>query len=384
MFDTAHHGLRFLTVTTALTGFRVMATAVIGLVATAPLAQADAFPLNQPVLVRDLPAAIADAGAVGTLATALRAIDDQVKTLVVVVRVAPGEDENPVTAQAETDANVVAGVDRLLTAEQTLGVKPRILGAPGLDTAPVAARLGVVAPKLNAFAYAAAIGADIAARTAYRATFAVRELMLINGGFLAFNPDLEPPAAAASWGVARALGLRARIDQEQGFNKTLSNVAVAGVLGVTDPVSWDLQSSATDAGVLNAADITCIIQRNGFRFWGNHTCADADDWMFESTVRTDQVLRDTIADGVFPYLDRPLTADLRNIILERINATFRELKRLGLIIGAEAFYDPSMNPPESLAAGKLRLGYKFTDTPPLEDLGVAVERTNEYLAVFNS
>lgn len=39
----------------------------------------------------------------------------------------------------------------LLTAEQHLGVKPRILGAPGLDTAAVTASLGGIAEKLRAF-----------------------------------------------------------------------------------------------------------------------------------------------------------------------------------------------------------------------------------------
>ncbi|MDI8978137.1 phage tail sheath subtilisin-like domain-containing protein, partial [Salmonella enterica subsp. enterica serovar Lubbock] len=41
----------------------------------------------------------------------------------------------------------------------------------------------------------------------------------------------------------RALGLRARIDQEQGWHKTLSNVGVNGVTGISASVFWDLQES---------------------------------------------------------------------------------------------------------------------------------------------
>ncbi|PZU62219.1 MAG: phage tail protein [Brevundimonas sp.] len=382
MFDTPHHGLRFAKVTTALTAFRVVATSVIGLVAVASDAEAATFPLDTPVVLTALPAAIADAGSEGTLRGALKAIDDQVRTIVVVVRVAEGTDEDAEAKQAETNAAVIAGLGQLERAEQLVGVKPRILGAPGLDTPGVAAALATLAPKLGAFAYARAIGATVAEQTAYRDTFSARELMLIAGDFTAASDDIENPGAVTSHGVARALGLRARIDQDQGFNKTLSNVGVAGVLGVTDPVTWDLQSSATEAGVLNAADVTCIIQRNGFRFWGNHTCSDDPDYMFESAVRTDQVIRDTIADGVFPYMDRPLRRSLVRDLIESINALFRDLKAQGLIIGAECWYPDELNTEPTLTAGKLRLAYKFTDTPPLEDLGIAVEKTGEFFIDF--
>ncbi len=382
MFDTHHHGLRFATVSTARAAFRVVATSVIGLVAVASDADAAVFPLNEPVVITDLKAAIDDAGSEGTLRAALKAIEDQVRTVVVVVRVAEGTAVDAEDKQDETNANVIAGLGRLERAEQLVGQKPRILGAPGLDTPAVTAQLAVMAPKLGAFAYAKAIGATVAERTAYRDTFSARELMLISGDFTAASGDVENPGNVTSFAVARALGLRARIDQTMGFNKTISNVAVAGVLGVTDPITWDLQSSATEAGVLNAADITCIIQRDGFRFWGNHTCSEDPEYIFESAVRTDQVIRDTIADGVFPYMDRPLRRSLVKDLLESINALFRDLKAQGLIIGAEAFYPEDLNSEQTLGAGKLRLGYRFTDTPPMEDLGVTVEKTGDFFLDF--
>ena len=74
--------------------------------------------------------------------------------------------------------------------------------------------------------------------------------------------------------TARALGLRAKIDQETGWHKTLSNVPVNGVTGISKDVFWDLQSSATDANFLNENDVTTLIQRDGFRFWGSRTCSE--------------------------------------------------------------------------------------------------------------
>jgi phage tail sheath protein FI len=48
----------------------------------------------------------------------------------------------------------------LLSAEMRVGVRPRVLAVPGLDTEAVAAQLGVIAEKLRAFAYVAANGCN--------------------------------------------------------------------------------------------------------------------------------------------------------------------------------------------------------------------------------
>jgi phage tail sheath protein FI len=71
--------------------------------------------------------------------------------------------------------------------------------------------------------------------------------------------------------VAYALGLRALIDNEQGWHKSLSNVPVKNVLGIAKDVFWALQAEDSDANELNANEITTLIKRDGFRFWGNRT-----------------------------------------------------------------------------------------------------------------
>ncbi|MCP6440673.1 phage tail sheath subtilisin-like domain-containing protein, partial [Klebsiella pneumoniae] len=80
------------------------------------------------------------------------------------------------------------------------------------------------------FSYSYCDGCEtIAEAKTYRETFAEREGMLIWPNFIAYNPltgdNEEFPA------VAYALGLRALIDNEQGWHKSLSNVAVKNVLG---------------------------------------------------------------------------------------------------------------------------------------------------------
>jgi len=152
-------------------------------------------------------------------------------------------------------------------------VCPRILGAPGLDTQPVSAALAVIAKKLRAMAYVScAASASVSEAIAYREQFSQRELMLIYPDFVAFNT--ADATTSMAFATARALGLRAMIDEQQGWHKSISNVAVAGVTGISRDVHWDLQDPATDAGLLNAADITTLINSNGYKFWGSRTCSD--------------------------------------------------------------------------------------------------------------
>ncbi|MGH2031964.1 phage tail sheath subtilisin-like domain-containing protein, partial [Acinetobacter baumannii] len=87
--------------------------------------------------------------------------------------------------------------------------------------------------------------------------------------FLAWDTTANQTDIA--WATARALGLRAKIDQDTGWHKTLSNVGVNGVTGVSASVSWDLQEKATDANLLNQAGVTTLIRNDGFKFWGNRT-----------------------------------------------------------------------------------------------------------------
>src|SRR4051812_43406939 len=104
------HGIRIIEPVTGARPIAAIATAVIGLLATAADADADTFPLNTPVLITDVRAAIGKAGTAGTLARALTAIADQCSPIMVVVRVAPGVAAGEVTVEEATDVNVIGGM----------------------------------------------------------------------------------------------------------------------------------------------------------------------------------------------------------------------------------------------------------------------------------
>ncbi|MFN3456476.1 MAG: phage tail sheath subtilisin-like domain-containing protein [Novosphingobium sp.] len=378
------HGL---TITESATGVRTIARssmAVIGLIATSTAVAPEnqgaidaAFPHNTPVLVTSVDAAAGKAGSAGTLKAALEAIGDEASPLVIVVRVAEGEDQSETDANVigATDGNVYTGLQALLAAETVVGKRPRILGAPGLDTQAVVAEMVIAARKLRAMVYASAIGDDIAEVTTYRDEFSARELMLL-------WPDSSPVFAGDI--VARTLGLRARIDEEQGWHKTVSNVPFYGVTGTTKNVHFDLLDNDTDAGVLNDAQVTTIIRQSGYRLWGNRTTAGEDqpEFSFESAVRTSHALQDIIATAVQPFLDQPMTVARVKDLMETVNAEFRQLVVEGKIMGAEIFFDADANPPQQLAAGRPNFRIQYTPVAPMENPQVSLVITDFYYSGF--
>lgn len=381
-----HHGVRVIEINEGTRTIRTVSTAVIGIICTADDADVTTFPLNTPVLVTNVNTAIGKAGTNGTLAKTLDAIADQASPVIVVVRVATGKTE------AQTVSNIIGtttpdgkytGMKALLSAQSTLSVKPRILAVPGLDSLPVATELVAIAQKLRAFAYVSAYGCETKeAATTYRDNFGQREIMVIWPDFVSWDTAANANVTAAA--TARAIGLRAKLDEEVGWHKTLSNVTVNGVSGITKGVYWDLQLPSTDAGYLNENEVTTLIQQSGFRFWGSRTCSDDPLFCFENYTRTAQVLADTIAEAHMWAVDKPITPTLVRDIVEGVNAKFRELKALGYIVDGNAWYNTELNSETTLKSGKLYIDYDYTPVPPLENLLFQQRITDTYLADFAS
>ncbi|WP_019409486.1 phage tail sheath protein [Pseudomonas psychrophila] len=378
------HGVRVIELNDGTRPIRTIPTAVIGMVCTAEDADATVFPLDTPVLITNVQTAVGKAGVKGTLAASLQAIADQTKPYTIVVRVQEGADE-AATASAligtTTAEGKYTGMKALLAAKARLGMTPRILGVPGLDSLPVATALIAIAKDLRAFAYVSAWGCKTKEEVvAYRENFGAREAMVIWPDFL--NWDTVANQTAIAPAVARALGLRAKIDQEIGWHKTLSNVSVSGVTGISADVFWDLQNPATDANYLNSNEITTLINANGYRFWGSRTCSDDPLFAFENYTRTAQILADTMAEAHMWAVDRPMHASLVRDLVEGINAKMRELISQGYLIGGSCWYPEDINTKDTLKDGKLWVDYDYTPVPPLEDLTFRQRITDRYLIDF--
>ena len=380
-----HHGVRVIEISGGTRPIRTIATAVIGIVCVAPDADAATFPLNTPTLITDVFQAIGKAGtasADNTLLPTLQAIADQCRPLVVAVRVAKGATADETKANligTVTPQGQMTGINALLASKAQNGQQPRILGVPGLDDKEVASALIAAAQKLRAFAYISAFGcATKEAAITYRNNFAAREAMVIWPDFTGWDGT----GTSTLHATARALGLRAKIDDEVGWHKTLSNFEVNGVTGLSKDVYWDLQNPATDAGVLNAADVTTIIRNKGFRFWGSRTCTADPLFSFENYTRTAQVLADTMAEAHFWAVDKAMHPSLVKDIIEGIKAKGRELVSRGYLLGFDCWYNEQINDKDTLKAGKLFIDYDYTPVPPLENLLLQQRITDRYLVDF--
>ncbi|WP_336801724.1 phage tail protein [Kaistia sp. MMO-174] len=128
---------------------------VIGLVVTAPDADASIFPEDEPVtFYSDDTAMLAALGETGTGYASLAAINEQlgefqVAAQVVLVRVEAGSTVKETIANLRGDINARTGMFALLDAPHVLGVTPRLIGVPGYTSQAinqVAAAIVVTAP----------------------------------------------------------------------------------------------------------------------------------------------------------------------------------------------------------------------------------------------
>lgn len=131
MVEQFLHGVETVERDTGARPVQTVKSAVIGLIGTAPDAVAATWPLDTPLAIvgeRGVPAGL---GAAGTLKDALDAIFDQASATVVAVRVAAGASLQQTLGNIVGDRFALTGVHALRRAAVDLGLKPRLLIAPG-------------------------------------------------------------------------------------------------------------------------------------------------------------------------------------------------------------------------------------------------------------
>lgn len=134
MTTTFLHGVEVLQIDTGARPISTVRSSVIGLIGTAPDADATKFPLNTPVLVASQ-SDYATIGATGTLKSALDLIYAQAGAVVIVVRVTAGANDEATITNVVGGINATTGayegVYDFLAAENAVGFAPRVLIAPG-------------------------------------------------------------------------------------------------------------------------------------------------------------------------------------------------------------------------------------------------------------
>jgi len=391
------HGVEVVEIDAGPRPIQTVKSSVIGIVGTAPDADATVFPLNTPVLIAGsrLEAAKLDTTGnnSGTLPAALDAIMDQCGAMVVVIRVDEGANETA------TITNVVGGVNEngqyegvhaLLASKSVLGFTPRILLAPGFTHQrpedaenpgiflknPVAAELEGIADRMRAVCIVDGPNTNDAAAISAIGDYGTARVYMVDPWAKVYRNGVFVSEPAS----ARVAGVIARTDNEKGFWWSPSNKAIYGISGTSRPVDFTLGDANCRANALNEKKVATIINEGGYLLWGNRTASTDPKWMFLSVRRTADMINESLLLAHMWAVDRNITKTYIEDVVEGVNAYLRHLKAVGAILGGSCWADPELNTPDQIAQGKVYFDFDFTPPYPAEHITMRSHLVNDYIS----
>jgi len=177
-------------------------------------------------------------------------------------------------------------------------------------------------------------------------------------------------------------GLIAKTDAERGFWWSPSNQPLAGVLGTTRPVDFALGDASARANVLNENEIATVIQKDGFRLWGNRTTAADPKFAFLSVRRTADMINESLLQAHLWAVDRNITKTYVDDVLESVRGYLSHLKAQGAIVDGSVWADPDLNGPQAIAQGQVYFDFDFTPPYPAEHITMRSRLVNDYLGAL--
>ena len=384
------HGVEVLELTSGVRPIQTVRSAVIGLIGTAPNADATVFPVNEPVLISGSRALANKLGDTGTLPPAMDGIFAQIGATVVVVRVAEGADEAATLTNIQGDATSKTGAWAFLKAESNLGLSPKIMAAPGWThqatltsgsevanttvTTLVALSSGSsgVADRLRAIVIADGPNTTQADAQAYADLHANKRVYVV-------DPKVKSDATTEQFASGYVAGVIAKSDAERGFWYSPSNRVIQGIVGTSRAIGFFLGDENSEANILNENDVATIIRENGFRLWGNHTTTTDTQFQFLSTVRIMDMVNESVMRAHLWAVDRCITRTYLQDVRESVAAYLRSLETRGAILGSKVFIDPDANTATDIANGQVTFDFEFTPTYPAERVRFRSILTNGFI-----
>ncbi len=389
------HGVELAEVDGGPRTIALASSSVIGLVGTAPEAEAGAFPVNEPVLVSGSRTKAAQLGTTGTLPDALDDILSVVGAAVVVVRVEEGVDD------AATQSNVIGGVDSetdqyqgikaLLSAKSRLGVKPRILVAtgfvhqreedpenPGQYLAnPVAAELLNVAQTLRAIVVVDGPNTTDAEALAARNDFSSRRVFFHDPWYRVWDTEIDDVVTRPA--SARIAGVIAWNDNARGWWTSPSNQVVPGIMGLARDIDFTMGDPTSRANRLNDDEIVTTVQEDGYRLWGNRTTSDDPKWAFLAHVRIRDIINDSILEAHRWAVDRNITKTYVEDVVASVQQFLDRQVALQRIAGGTCWAEPELNTAQDQIAGRAVFDFDFSPFGIGERLTFRSALVNDYL-----
>ncbi len=366
MPDTFLHGVETVQVAAASGTITTAKTAVIGLIGTAEVGTAQTLVLTTNA-AQDIAAFGAHTGPDDTIAFSLQQIrlehPNAVVFAVSVGNKASAPDATDFVGAVDALTGVKTGLKLFDNCRAIYGFTPKVFIAPGYSAvAGVIVALKAVALKFRGCCYL-----DSTAAMPYATALVARGVSgiwnssdyrakLIYGG-IDFSGDAFPASASCA-------GLRSFVDNTEGFWYSSSNHNLKGIPALETPLQWELNDDTCEVNMLNAQGITTFVNvyGSGIREWGNRNSAfptNTDARTFEAVQRLDDITSEAIEQAMLPYLDKPMTPAMIDLVCNTVNTYFNSLiSRGALIQGSVCTFDAERNTTENMAAGK----YVWTKT----------------------
>ncbi len=289
-----------------------------------------------------------------------------------------------VVGGADADTGAYTGVHALLAAEGAVHVTPRILIAPGFThdrtgeqaNAVVSELLGI-ADRLRAVIIADGPNTNDADAITYREDWGSARVYVVDPWVTVLDTDTNVNVAMPP--SARVAGILAKSDNERGFWWSPSNREVYGIVGTARPVDFALGDPNCRANYLNENEVATIIRKDGYRLWGNRTCASDQKWAFLSVRRTADMIHESLLQAHLWAVDRNITKTYIEEVTEGVNAYLRHLVALGAILGGKCYADPDLNTPDQIMAGKVYFDFDFTPPYPAEHITFRSHLVDDYI-----
>lgn len=383
------HGVEVVEIDSGPRPIRTVRSSVIGLIGTALDADEEQFPFHTPILIAGKRSEAAGLGRFGSLPAAIDDIFDQTGALIVIVRVPEsGDDEGygpeflslpqQMLGGVDPETGQYLGIQAFLAAESEVHVTPRILIAPEYSHHPaVANELLSVAERLRAVVIADGPNYNDQEAIDYRQMFGSSRLYMVDPWVRVW--DAEDNVEVVRPASARIAGLIAKSDAERGFWWSPSNREIRGLMGTARSVDFALGDTNARANFLNENEVATIIQKEGFRLWGNRSCSADPKWAFLSVRRTADMINESLLRAHMWAVDRNITKTYIEDVLEGVNAYLRHLRTVGAIINGQAWADPELNTPDQISQGKVYIDFDFTPPYPAEHITFRSHLVNDYL-----
>lgn len=277
------------------------------------------------------------------------------------------------------------GVHALTASKSTLAIQPRIVIAPhqthqkpdAYTRNGLVAELEGVLAKLKAIAFIDGPNTTDEAAVMYRQDWDNPRLMICDPWVRVKAPSgaiVDQPASS------RWAGVKAVVDQTMGFWVSPSNKQINGIVGISRPVEFSLGDPSTRSNYLNGNQVSCIINEQGYRTWGNRTTTSSDTrYAFLNVQVVDDMVAESIMLAHLWAVDRNITKTFVSSIVENVNTYLRYLKRLGAIIDGKAWADPDLNTPDVIKNGQVFIDYDFTPPYPAERITFRKHLVDGYL-----